>query len=768
MAVSLITMNVIFLFSFVPITSYGQNCSVLYLLNVQPYPDESEFSGFDRGLNLIPAAHLAAEEINNRSDILTGHHLEVIDIEAEACGRSVITKGLVNLYGELLNRDCIVGVMGFPCSTSTNLLAPIVGHPGVGYITLANSASPTHRNITKYPNLFHSISSASVHNTVIISLMQMFNWKKIGVVFDSLNVFFKSTATDFIQRTHNQSEVELTTTIALIDMPSKSDINKAFNTINSEEARISYWLGNEAQYALFLCEAYQRKFIWPGYVYILRYSPDIITNILKASTSCSNDEIFRAMEGAFLVDYRLYVDDDTELFSGWNYGQFRLRYADSLINEFTDQIDRNKTESTYANSMYDQVWAFALAINASLPSIYSQNLSFLDYTLTNTETISNIIKREVLDLSFQGASGHIQFIENQEVPSFVNILQIQNGTFQLIAIYDPFSKFIIPNEHYPKNIPPDTFDTVYNLLPLWIGVCIFIIQSALFCLITMNMVLLSFWRNECEIKATSYLLSILLTSSCYLLTIGPVIQTVYRIIIIHNTTLHTVLCNVSLWSTALGLDLILATLLFRLFRVVHVFKPFQKSHKHLSDMYIILYVLLTCSAKVLILIIWSIVDPYRSQAVRKYDSTTTPPVYRATTMCHCNQIGVWYAISYFYSVILLMFVVFFAIHTRQIKRNAFKDTKKVNLFVFLVIITLSITSSLVIIFIKINIQIGVIVSEWIGFLSVPLLCQVCLIVPKVLPLTVKKNKLRRGKNLSREYSLFDEFEWLRHMSRRTL
>ena len=744
MEASLVAVNIIFLVSFLPVTLSGRNCSVLYLLNVQPYPDESEFSGFDGGLNLIPAAHLAAEEINNRSDILPEHHLEVIDIEAEACGRSVITNGLVNLYGELLNRDCIVGMMGFVCSTSTNLLAPIVGHPGVGYITLANSASPAHRNIIKYPNLFHSISSASVHNTVIISLMQMFNWKKIGVVFDSVNVFFKSTATDFIQRIHNQlPEVELTTTIALTDMPSKSDINKAFNTINFEEARISYWLENDGQYAIFLCEAYQRKFVWPGYVYILRYNPDIITNILDAGTSCSKDEIIQAMEGAFLVDYRLYVNDDTELFSGWNYSQFRLRYADSL-NAFTDQIDRNKTELTYANSMYDQVWAFALAINASLPSIYSQNLSFLDYTLTNTETISNIIKRELLDLSFQGASGHIQFIENQEVPSFVNILQIQNGTFQLIAIYDPFSKFIIPNEHYPKSIPPDTFDTVYNLLPLWIGVCIFIVQSSLFFLITTNMVLLTYWRNEREIKATSYLLGMLLTSSCYLLTIEPVIQTIYRMIV-HNTTLHTVLCNISLWSTALGTDLMLATLLFRLFRVVHIFKPFQRASKYLSaDMYILLYVLLTFSVKVLILIIWSIVDPYRSKDVRKYDSTTIPPVYRATPMCYCNQLGVWYAISYLYSVILLSFVVFFAVQTRRIKITDFKDTKKINLFVFLVIITLSTAIPLVVILSEIDIQIGAVVSQWIGIFSVPLLCQVCLIVPKVVPLAVKK-KAEKGK-----------------------
>ena len=84
---------VLLLVNFVLTTSSsGQNCSVLHLLNVQPFPDSSGSREFDGGLNLIPAAHLAAEEINNRSDILRGHKLKVIDIEAEDCGREVITQ----------------------------------------------------------------------------------------------------------------------------------------------------------------------------------------------------------------------------------------------------------------------------------------------------------------------------------------------------------------------------------------------------------------------------------------------------------------------------------------------------------------------------------------------------------------------------------------------------------------------------------------------------------------------------------------------------
>ena len=170
----------------------NQNCNILHLPNVQPFPDLSEFSGFDGGLNLIPAAHLAAEEINNSSDILQGFKLKVVDIDSEACGRDTIIKGLINFYRELVTHDprqCIVGAMGFPCSTVTSALAPIIGHQNIGYVTLANSGSPAHRNITQYPNLFHTISPSSVHNKVLASLMQRFNWRQIGVVYDSNTIF---------------------------------------------------------------------------------------------------------------------------------------------------------------------------------------------------------------------------------------------------------------------------------------------------------------------------------------------------------------------------------------------------------------------------------------------------------------------------------------------------------------------------------------------------------------------------------------------------
>ena len=714
----------------------NRNCNVLHLLNVQPLTDLSEFSGFDGGLDLIPAAHLAAEEINNSSDILQGFKLKVVDIDSEACGRDTIIKGLINLYRVVTQdpRQCIVGVMGFPCSTVTSALVPISGHQNIGYVTLANSGSPAHRNITQYPNLFHTISSTSVHNKALILLMQRFNWRRIGVVYDSMSIFFRTTAKDFIQRVDNHSEVKLAASVPISN--SADIINEAFDIINAEEVRISYWLGNDGQNALCLCEAYHRQLTYPGYVYIMRYNPKIIENLLEAETECSEDELLQAMERVFLLDYRLQVDDDTVLESGWNYGEFRQRYADRL-EEYAQITNNSLQVSIYGNSFYDQVWTFARAINNSLPSIHSGNLSFSDYTFGKTETISRIIRHELMNLSFQGATGRIKFDDNRSIPSSVDIMQIQNGEAVLIGIYDPFCNNIT-RQKFPENIPDDTFQTFYILLPPWLGGCILVGQIILLCLITTNMVLLLWWRGESEIKASGPILSISIMVGCYLLCAASIILAVKEAIIVHDMTLLTFLCNLKLWSFWIGVDLIFATLLLRLLRLFHLFRTFRRTGKLWSDKYLFLYLLLICLGKVALLSFWTYFDTFRPEINHEYVPSATPPHYQVSINCNIEHGEIWLLVTYLYSGILMVFVMFLATQTRHIKKEHFKDIKKVNLFIFLVIIFLATTLPLWIIFGAIGIEIGVHLCEWLAYFSAAMLCQLCLFTPKLLPLAVKK------------------------------
>ena len=718
-----------------------QNCRVLQLLNVQPFPDDGMFAGFDRGLDLIPAAHLAAKEINNRSDILAGFNLEIVDIDSEACGRGIITKGLVNFYRELVSQDpsqCIVGVMGFVCSSVTNVLAPIIGRQNVGYVILANSVSPAHRNTVEYPNLFHTISSSSVHNTVLISLMQNFGWNKIGLVYDSLSIFYRSTANDFVRMAKTITEVELSVNVPITTLES---ISEAFNIINSEAARITYWLGNDDQNALCLCEAHQREFLYPGHVFILRYHEKIVENILKASTVCSEDELLHAMEGVILMDYRLYVDDDTTLFSGWSYDEFRGRYADEL-DEFASEINETLSVNLYANSFYDQVWTFALALNNSIPLIGSKNFSLSDYTIGNTREISSIFRHELMNLSFQGASGWIKFNKENEIPSFVNIFQVINGTPTLVAIYNPIMQNVTFLRDIQENIPDDMFDTIYMLLPNWLVGSILTAQAILFCLITTNTLLLVLWRKEKEIKAMSPVLSVLMIIGCYLLWAAPIILMVYRTVVIKNMMALTFLCNLKAWLLV-GSDFIFATLLIRMLRIQHIFRAKQMTvmSNYWLDKYLFMYIIAICAGKLILLTVLTAANPTHPHVSKQYVVPVNVhrlPYYRATVYCSSSSPQVWLALTLFYSGVVLFMVMLLAIMTRHIKKGVYKDTKKVNVFIFSVVLSLAITLLLWFVFLESGTETGVNITEWLASFSISTLCQACIFVPKLLPLAIKK------------------------------
>ena len=284
------------------------------------------------------------------------------------------------------------------------------------------------------------------------------------------------------------------------------------------------------------------------------------------------EETLTAMEGVFILDYRVYVENDTQLVSGMNYSEFQRLYTEKL-KEFANTTNENLQQNVYANTLYDQVWAFALALNNSLMPIKSQKLSLKDYRLgKRMSTISHILKNELKNVTFQGASGQIDFSEDQGSPTHMNIFQIQKGKPNLIGVYNPHTQNVTLAEAAPhiNDIPSDTFDTIHQLLPPWLGACIFVTQIIMFGLITTNLVLIIWWKKEKEVKAISPLLSILMMIGCYLLCAAPLFMTMYRMLVIDNMALVTSLCHLKVWTSSIGTELILSTLFLKLLRIYHI------------------------------------------------------------------------------------------------------------------------------------------------------------------------------------------------------
>ena len=714
----------------------------IYLINLLPFADNSSFAGWDRGFELVPAGQLAEEQINNRSDILPGYRLNLINIDSEACGISLVTDGLVNFFRPLMDPNVLsVGVVGLFCSSVTNTIAPVAGHPGIDYIQVAGSTSPRHRNSTEYPRLFHTISSSVVFNEAAFKLMERFKWKKVNVIHDSLGVYFRSTTDDFIRRLIMNGDSLLSQ--ALID---SVGVNvKAFNGIRQSGGRIVYGSVTVPQAAKIMCEAHSKKFIWPTYAYIFheRNLDELIEEVVENSKiPCSVKELRDALEGTFSLQYKLEADKDTTLESGLNYSEYKELYLQRLA-DFSVEVGMNLTDNSYANVLYDEVWAFALALNRSLDTLDSMNLTLESYGFGDV-TVSDVIQEQLASLSFQGASGLMQFSQHHESRTSVNILQVQNGKSVLVAIYLPYEDKLqlVEGEQFLPNGPEDMFGVVYELVGLIYAIVLFVISGLGYILTTAVLVMFIYWRKQPEIKASSPYLSLTMFAGCYLLITAIVVRTLSRfsVTVIENTTIFVVLCNIEFWFATLGLNVIYATLVVRLLRIFYVFKRFRKTSKYWADKYLFLGVLAVMSPLLVALVVWTATDHVRQSITRLFLQHKDPPYYETRATCDSDNFNIWKLSTFAYCAIAIGLATLLAVRTRHIKREHFKDTKKVTIFVASTIIMVVIFLILWYVFQSVGYFSLSHFFYSIAILSVSLDCQLLLFVPRILPQLFKKPK----------------------------
>ena len=371
--------------------------------------------------------------------------------------------------------------------------------------------------------------------------------------------------------------------------------------------------------------------------------------------------------------------------------------------------------------------------------------------ISGTSSIREILAEELKEVSFHGASGRVNFGSEQEGRTYVDVFQIQNGQKKLIGIFDFFEKNLsfLGNFSF-QDVPGDSFRTDYYLSPLWLGILVLILQALLGILITFNVVSLIYWRKKPEMKSTSIPISLIMLTGCYFLCISPVVVIVLSSLVNPEYTFN-LLCNLKSWVSLCGFNIILVPLLFRLIRIYHIFGSFRTTGKYWSDKYLVLYITLVCSVEVLILVIWMAVDASSQDSQRVFISHVNPPYYLIYTRCVNNLQTVWVTLSYSWLVLILILTVFLAIQTRHIKHKHFKDTKKVNMFVFSLCLFFAVFVPLSYLLQAVNIVVGAFVFEWLAYFMVSFSCQLFLFLPKVIP--VYLNLINKAKKPPDSYDL---------------
>ena len=234
-------------------TTCDGEANVLSLLALLPYPTTINCTGltdWDRGMEMLSAAYLAVEKINNMSDILPSFTLKLVPSGTEVCRETVFPETLASFARYAVDLDCsIVGIVGLLCPSVTDAISRLAGRPEVTLLQVSAGVSPpSFTNTTEYPGLYRIISSSAVYNKALISLMKIFQWSKISMFFDNQQVYYTGTKDDFVERIES-ANLDLSLTEEL----SSASISQVFEDLLIDRLRIAYGSMRIDEAALALC-----------------------------------------------------------------------------------------------------------------------------------------------------------------------------------------------------------------------------------------------------------------------------------------------------------------------------------------------------------------------------------------------------------------------------------------------------------------------------------------------------------------------------------
>ena len=694
--------------------------SVLTLVPLAEPAGLSSGPPYHGGQELISAAQLAVEKINMRNDILPGYRLELVPANAETCNQSLVTEAPVNFVRHVTSGDLnIVGVVGLVCSTVTQAISPLAGRPEIDLLQIsAGATSPVFSSKEEYPRLYRMISSSAVYNDAVLALMATFRWRRIGVVQDTTLIQHTTTANDFLAKVEQTAEFEL----AFLGDVSPAFPTSPIQSLIRKRARIVYASVTASEACELLCESYKLQTNlrnWLGFVWIFH---DLsLEDLMNGTEKCTNEEILRSLDGAFLLQYRFDPNPNTTLVSGQTYSEYLMEL----------QHDLGTLQNQHANSIHDSIWAFALAVNYSLSENDLENGS-----------VSAIVERNLRSVNFSGALGRIAFNGDREVVTEVDILHVRGSEVVCAGHYNPLTGNLTV-QLSPGRIPIDDFENVVLSISLAFPIVTLVIAAALLVFNTVVLVLFIYYWNKPSIKATSPYLSALILTGCYMLYIGTLIISSGELL---DPDLFGRMCQAEIWFTATGMQLIYSTLFMRLLRIYRLFFfVFERHGKFWSDQVMIASSLVPVSITILVLILWSVLDPVPTgYAVPLSEQSNVFP--HVTAICGGNY-PIWLSVIVFgVNGSMVVAVTFLAILTRKVHLECFRDSKQVNLFVFSTVVCLGTWFPYALTFVVlISIPEAAYSITVLAYLLIPFHCKVFLFVPKIWSSRRERRMTKRRK-----------------------
>ena len=688
----------------------------LKIISIVSNSSDADTPLWGRGEELIPGALLAAQEVNSNEDVLNGFHIEVVPLFVQDCS---VSEGILKTVQELLSTDYpVIGVTGLFCPRLMKVLSSLLSHKEINIVQLPG-ATIVDLEIAEYQNS-HTVTIPEIQTQIeaLFNLLGILNWNNFNLVSIRSRTRLKDYYTDIERAIVRRATMDSNWLVheARID----SSLENLLEMLRWSTSPIIIAVLPPETAADLLCYAYKNKMTWPRYGWIM------LDLTVSESAQCGGESLLRAMENVIVLKFKLEQNNNLTLLSNLTY------------SNYVQRLNQQHSSSTiphnlYTNVLYDSVWALALAVNSSLQTLQHSNLTLTAKTEFGTldKEAVEILKESLLETTFTGASGEFK---HGNIQSSVEIYQIRNESFITLGNrHDNVT--LIQLDLLGETRPQDEIPRVYQHIPDAITITVSVGISLAVVFVTV--VLVAFfcsWRQP-EVRASSRVLSLCIFLGSYLLLISSITDNIFASVYVDPVGVPV--CIIIPALAHVGLDLILATVLAKTLRIAYIFTKFKKNiGNNCSDYVLFAMIALIVGGKAFLLIAWNAIDVNHIEDIPNPVLTLNDdgfPQYNVFQQCYSQYQLVRVSLMAVYTLLICLALAVVSYVTRKIRMPNYKDTKKINAFLFTALIITLLTIALWWIFRFLRLYQISTTATSIGYTSAPILCQVFLIIPKIGP-----------------------------------
>ena len=225
------------------------------------------------------------------------------------------------------------------------------------------ASSPALSNRERFPTLFRTHPSATVHNPTRVKVFNRFQWSRISVIQEAEEVFL--TTLDDLEKEAKKKDITIVNRQIFKDNPAA-----VVRNLKLQDARIVVGLFYAKTARKVLCEIYENKMFGQKYVwfFIGWYEDDWFMNeqyLRDENIKCTQAQMIEAAQGHFTTEALMRSQNRKEkTYSGRTVEEFDKALIDSMAKEakYREMFNKKKMPEGYLEAplAYDAVWAVAL------------------------------------------------------------------------------------------------------------------------------------------------------------------------------------------------------------------------------------------------------------------------------------------------------------------------------------------------------------------------------------------------------------------------